>query len=83
MILYPDGTDEAYFIDSVEPGRTATFTIMDKWIDAEGNIWYTQKVQIETNIIGYRLSKISSDGSLMEIVYSFLGDCPTEIDPNH
>jgi hypothetical protein len=83
LILNPDGTDEAYFTDSVEPGRNATFIIIDKWTDSDGNLWYKQKVQIEKSIIGYRLSKISSDGSMMEIVYSFLGDCPTEINPNH
>ena len=39
MILNPDGTDEKYLLESsVEPGRTVTFTIIDKLNGFDGNI---------------------------------------------
>ena len=83
IINNPDGTRAVYMTPSdTEPYLTATFTIEDKWTDSEGNIWYkilyTETEQIISN---FELSKISDNGTTLELVISVI-DSPTEIDPN-
>jgi hypothetical protein len=82
LIYNPDGTWEDYLIDlSVEPSYRGTFTIIDKWNDSEGDILYKVIFKIG-HVVEYKLTKISSNGSIMETVL-FGIDYPTEIDPNH
>ncbi len=78
-----DGTIIKYVSTSdTEPYEIGTFTIEDKWTDSEGNIWYkilyTETGQI---ISKFELSKISDNGTTLELVYSVI-DYPTEIVPN-
>lgn len=58
-------------------------TIVEKWVDSEGNIWY--KRHIDTSYGEWiELDKISDNGTTLEYVISFITSrLPTKIDPNH
>ena len=88
LIYEPDGVSRGFeTANTTEETVTAKFTITDKWIDAEGIIWYKW---IRTDISGpvlkthsdyYYLGKISDSGRVFE--FSFSGnDYPPEVNPD-
>ena len=85
-IINPDGTLEEYggMADIAHfPGK---YTIIDKWTDSEGNIWYKLITEYGGKTYGakpfYELHKISNSGLTWEFVSSTEA-YPTEIDPDH
>ena len=83
VIFNPDGTWELYSDESyVEPGRTGMFTIVDKWADSEGFIYYKITIVIDImNETNYHLYKLSNSESTLEDMFDSY-DHPTEIDSN-
>jgi len=58
------------------------FTIIDKWSDSEGNIWYkTYEISDNDYSVYFTLNKISKDATVLEYVDK-LGDYPAEADLN-
>ena len=85
-IINPDGTWEEYS-SMIDIGfRTLNYTIIDKWTESEGNIWYKLRTEYGGKEYGtkpfYELHKISNSGLTWEFVRS-AETYPTQIDPNH
>jgi hypothetical protein len=84
LVYNSDGRWEAYnFEDTSTPTWSGSYTIIDKWTDSEGSVWY--KVAWETrggSYGGKNLVKISNSGNTCEVAQSGT-DYPTEIDPTH
>jgi hypothetical protein len=58
------------------------FYITNKWIDSEGNVWYTYKWKNSYYAYySYALAKISNSGMTMETAL-YSEDYPKEIDPD-
>jgi hypothetical protein len=78
-----DGTWEIYYLEEMTtPTWRGFYTIIDKWTDSEGSVWY--KVASETRGGAYKdkhLVKISNSGNTYESAESY--DYPAEIDPTH
>ncbi len=62
-------------------GSFGTFTIEDKWIDADTNVWY-KVVAYEGNERFFMLMKVSNSNNILEYMFSFI-DYPVEIDTNN
>lgn len=82
IINKPDGTVESYSTLFLPvPICTGARTIINKWTDSVGNIWYKS---IEKSIgcgAYYELHRISNSGKTWEHAYSSI-DYPAEIDPD-
>jgi hypothetical protein len=66
--------------DSEKTQEKGTFTIVKKWTDQEGNIWYNTYVQYSGSTrLYYNLEKISNNGNTWEYVTTTV-DFPTESD---
>ncbi len=73
--LYRYGVCESYFKeDNPAADGRGTFFFIEKWKDAEGNVWYTthEMVSSWTSTI-YNLYKISKGGSTLENIWSVQG----------
>ena len=85
-IINPDGTWEEYSSMADIGYLTWEYTIIDKWTDSEGNIWYKLNTWYGNKAYGaipyYDLHRISNSGLTWEFVSS-TKDYPTEIDPDH
>jgi hypothetical protein len=61
-------------VDNKHPavGWLGTSSLVDKWTDAEGNIWYKEFVRYQSNSVGtyYKLIKISNNGTNLECMWS-------------
>ena len=72
IITYPDGTFENYGkIPSTKPGTWGKMTIIEKWVDPKGNVWY--RSQFENFYFGrkgYEMGKISDSGNTLEIIWA-------------
>jgi hypothetical protein len=83
VILYQWGYCETFNkADDAMPSARATFTIVDKWTDSGGNIWYREfrrEMGGRAARIVFRLDRIGGDGAVMESVYEF-GEFPLEED---
>ena len=90
-VYYPDGTwkvfrkEAAAWEEDIEileggwiRGSFGTFTIEDKWIDADTNVWY-KVVSYEGNERFFMLMKVSNSNNILEYMFSFI-DYPVEID---
>ena len=60
-------------------GWIYTSTLVDKWTDAEGNIWYKEFIRAEPGDRLYNLVKISNNGTTYEHIWSYR-DCLVEDD---
>ena len=79
----PDGIIEAANHTELEYKQylEVTFTIVDSWMDSDGNKYY--KVDIVRGInLSYELWRINETDSVFEYVWSEI-EYPSEIDPNH
>jgi len=85
-IYKPDGTLEEYGGMADIAHLAYKYTIIDKWTDSEGNIWYKLITEYGDKTYGsrpaYELRKISNSALTLEFVFS-MDNYPTEIDPNH
>jgi hypothetical protein len=82
-IIYPDGKDETFYSKSaVNPFVTGQITIVKKWIDRKGDVYYhcTWSSNVEPST-QYWLVRISDSGNAMETVSSPI-DFPKKVDPN-
>lgn len=81
QIRNADGTFADYITrEANDPLKRGTFTIMKKWKDSEGNVWYQIKWQGPMDERGYELAKISDKGNTLELVMRY-DDYPSAIDP--
>jgi beta-lactamase regulating signal transducer with metallopeptidase domain len=70
------------YVTDKETSMKFSFTIVDKWSDSEGNIWYkTYEITNNDYSIIYTLNKISNDATVFEYVDN-VGDFPTRADLN-
>jgi hypothetical protein len=88
IIFDPNGVVRAYPTVSItKEWMIGKFTISDKWIDAEGNIWYkwlrteAKGMSMSDTSEHYYLGKISDSGRVLELNYSGY-DYPTEVNPD-
>ena len=85
-IINPDGTWEEYSSMEDIGYRTYKYTIIDKWTDSEGNIWYKLLTEYGGRAYGvkplYELHRISNSKQTWEFVSSAEA-YTTQIDPNH
>ncbi len=88
IINNPDGTLEIYGGMADSAHSTGVYTIIDKWTDSEGNVFYKTRRRWGEETYGkklaYELHKISNLGLTWESVFS-MDKYPTEKDivPNH
>jgi hypothetical protein len=84
IIYDPDGTHFVFIFEKdSEPIEENPYTIIDKWTDKDGNIWYKGTLIIpKTHNSFYLLIKISNSATVYEEVRES-ADYPTEIDVNH
>ena len=88
VVLYHWGYCETFNkVDDRVPSTRATFTLVDKWEDSGGNIWYREFRRETVNHasrIVFCLDRISQNGTVMESVFEF-GEFPLEedIDPRN
>jgi hypothetical protein len=72
IIIDPNGTWKRFYSrHDLATGLTGPFTLTDKWIDSEGNIWYKMfwtMGNIEWKM--YELIRISNSGKVLEYVFS-------------
>ena len=61
--------------------NTGTSTLVDKWTDAGGNIWYKEYVRFQGFGACYQIVKISDDGNTQEYMWASV-DFPVEADLN-
>ena len=83
VITYrPDGHFEDFFFrKSNFPRWYGTFTITEKWVDREGNVWYRTIVENQIGVTRYVLNKIGDSGAILENIF-FSNNYPDELDPN-
>jgi len=69
LIYNFDGTFAGYpTTESTDPIQQGTFTILKKWKDSEGNIWYQIKWDGILDEAGYMLAKLSDNYTSLEYV---------------
>ena len=72
-------------LSSETPAMKWTFTIVNKWKDSEGNVWYKYFIRDNEFIyIEYWITKISNNGTVFESVCN-VGEFPTvdELNDDH
>jgi hypothetical protein len=81
VITYrPDGNFEDYFGKSNLPRWYGTFTITEKWVDREDNVWYRTILENQVGVTRYVLNKIGDSGTILVNVF-FSNNYPDELDP--
>ena len=72
IINYPDGTYENYGqLTSTKPGNWGKVTIIDKWVDSKGNVWYRSQWEIlYLGTKGNEMGKISDSGNTWEYIWA-------------
>ena len=83
VVYFYWGYGESYRTEKSEaPSWKFGFTIVDKWSDSAGNIWY-KSYEITTNdySVYFTLSRISKDATVLEYVDA-IGEYPTAADLN-
>ncbi len=83
IVFHPDGTLDFYWTSTSTRKGDGTFSIIEKWTDDEGNIWYKSIQKVPSlNMIAHALTKISNSGNTMESSFKTSGEFPTLLDPN-
>ena len=78
MVYSPSGDFRVYRFAADAPAESLTFTIIDKWSDSEGNIFY--KIHfVDAGV----LAKISNNANVFEslLYHSYPPGFPTKLDP--
>jgi hypothetical protein len=73
IIIRPDGTREIFsIVTSTIIGRKEKFTLLDKWSDAKGTIWYRGHWECLTpnRSKGYEMGKLSDSGNTWEVLFA-------------
>jgi hypothetical protein len=81
VVIKPDGMYEGFHNAQDEDFGFGKITIIDRWTDSEGNIFYKAVVDIISWTNSYELWKLSKSGTVFEYVWSYT-EYPTEINPN-
>ncbi len=83
IIYNPDMTWTAYKTDSsFQPRWRGTISIIEKWHDKQGNVWYKITTnQLGIDIIVYELWKINKSATIIEGTWG-AACIPKEIDPS-
>jgi hypothetical protein len=83
MVYYHWGAYELYEkADHADPARKGTTILMDKWKDAEGNIWYKAYDRESWTKTGYfAIYRINKNGTMIEKVWDSR-EFPSESDLN-
>jgi hypothetical protein len=89
--MLPDGTWEEYIYESDAASTyKGTYQIIDKWKDAEGNVWYKEFVKLTfptgTKEMAQELDKIDRSGGVWEFDFNYISqydprNFPKEINP--
>jgi len=84
IVLFADGTWERYYsIDSDNYYCQGENTILDKWKDSKGSIWFECRWECFSHRnSGYQLTRISDSGKTLELEYT-TWDFPTELDTDN
>ena len=80
---FPNGRAKLYGKVNATDYWESEFVITNKWVDSEGNVWYTSRDRYagSTQWV-YVLFKISDSGKTME--YAIVGsDYPSDLDPDN
>ena len=82
--IRPDGTF-SYFGDTrITEGTNGTYTIVDSWVDSNGNKYYT--VEVLTRGWGggkfHETWRLSENNTVWDRIWGY-GEYPTELDPEH
>ncbi len=75
LIYYYWGYGEIYReVSSETPAVKLTFTIVEKWSDSEGNVWYKtfKRYDVAMGTV-FCITKISNNGTVYESVYNVDG----------
>jgi hypothetical protein len=81
IVFKPDGTAEYYNASTYEDFDKAEFVIKSKWLDSNGDIFYTVDEEIPLYMIRYySLYKLSNSAKSLQLIFN-TRDYPTEIDP--
>ena len=71
-VIYNNGTYEWYVTETITRSKCkGTITILDKWVDSEGNSWYTNSFFCEVHRHEcYEINKISNTGDIRELLFT-------------
>jgi hypothetical protein len=91
LVMLSDGTWEEYIYESdAAPTYKGTYQIIDKWKDAEGNVWYKEFVKLTfptgTKEMTQELDRIDRLGHVWEFDFDYVShydplNFPKEINP--
>ena len=71
IVLFADGTWQRYANINSTYYCDGKYTILDKWKDRKGNIWFECRWECFThNYSGHQLTKISDSGNTFEELYT-------------
>jgi hypothetical protein len=79
IIIQPDLTGEGYVRNTSVWASDLTHTIIDRWIDNEGNIYY-KVVRKGSTWKQYELWRLNSSKTIWEFIWN-TRDYPTELNP--
>jgi len=84
IIIDPDGTEKRFHSrHDLATGWTCPITLIDKWTDSEGNIWYRMFWTLGNEEWKmYEIIRISNSGKTLEYVFSEI-DFPKGISADH
>ena len=74
-VYYEWGYGESYAkISDQKPTGKCFYILVEKWKDADGNVWYREFDQIpNTSWRIYELNRISADGTVLEVMQDLSG----------
>jgi len=86
ITIRPDGTAEIYGHTDISEGLKGEYTIIDSWIDSDGNKYYKVRASLPygggwfSNL--YELWRLNETDTVFEKFWDGYG-YPTEMDPEH
>jgi len=91
LVMLADGTWEEYIYEAdAAPTYKGNYQVIEKWKDAEGNVWYKEVVKVTFGTgareITQELDKIDKSGRIWEFDFDYVSQFdpskfPKEIDP--
>jgi hypothetical protein len=82
LVYYNWGYAEEYHrVSDKNTSNKFTYTLVEKWEDADGNVWYKELDQTQGGKLWYLIDRISKDGTTLESAMGY-SDFPKESDLN-
>jgi hypothetical protein len=91
LVMMPNGTWEEYLYQAdLTPAYKGIYEVTEKWVDAEGNVWYKEFVTSTFGLYksdkSQELDRIDKSGRIWEFVFTEIGqydakNYPKEINP--